>query len=266
MRSGRTPRSSRPTWDTNESGLGTWGLGLGEDVLTVKELAVSFGSFKAVSGVNLEVREGELVVLLGANGAGKTTLFRALSGMTRADKGSRVEFAGRDLSFLPPRAIVDAGVSHCPEGRKLFPGLSVMTNLRLGAYRCRDRADIDRRLQRILSLFPPLQDRLGDPAGALSGGQQQMVAIGRALMAEPKILLLDEPSVSLAPKVVSQVLETVAAINRAGTMVLLAEQNAYAALQIARRGYVLESGRIVLEGAASDLMQHDEVRRAYLGA
>jgi branched-chain amino acid transport system ATP-binding protein len=235
-------------------------------MLAVSSLSVSFGSFQAVRDVSLDVREGELVVLLGANGAGKTTLFRALSGMTRADRGSRVEFAGRDLSALAPRAIVDAGVSHCPEGRKLFPGLSVMTNLRLGAYRCRDRAAVAPRVERILSLFPALKDRLGDPAGALSGGQQQMVAIGRALMAEPRILLLDEPSVSLAPKVVRQVLETVAAINRAGTMVLLAEQNAYAALEIAHRGYVLESGRIVLDGAAAELMQHDEVRRAYLGA
>jgi branched-chain amino acid transport system ATP-binding protein len=235
-------------------------------MLAVNSLSVSFGSFQAVRDVSLDVREGELVVLLGANGAGKTTLFRALSGMTRADQGSRVEFAGRDLAALAPRAIVDAGVSHCPEGRKLFPGLSVMTNLRLGAYRCRDRGAVAPRLERILSLFPALKDRLGDPAGALSGGQQQMVAIGRALMAEPRILLLDEPSVSLAPKVVRQVLETVAAINRAGTMVLLAEQNAYAALEIAHRGYVLESGRIVLDGAAAELMQHDEVRRAYLGA
>ena len=235
-------------------------------MLNVANLTVSYSRFQAVCEASLDVRDGELVVLLGANGAGKTTLFRALSGMTRADAGSRIEFGGRSLASLPPRAIVDAGVSHCPEGRKLFPGLSVFTNLRLGAYRCRDRADIERRLERILSLFPALKDRLGDPAGALSGGQQQMVAIGRALMAEPRVLLLDEPSVSLAPKVVRQVLETVAAINRAGTMVLLAEQNAYAALEIAHRGYVLENGRIVLEGAARELMDHDEVRRAYMGA
>ena len=235
-------------------------------MLSVANVTVSYGGFQAVCNATLDVREGELVVLLGANGAGKTTLFRALSGMTRADAGSAMTFAGHDLSALPPRAIVDAGVSHCPEGRKLFPGLSVMTNLRLGAYRSRDRAAIDRRLDRVLSLFPALKDRLADPAGALSGGQQQMVAIGRSLMAEPRILLLDEPSVSLAPKVVRQVLETVAAINHAGTMVLLAEQNAYAALAIAHRGYVLEGGRVVLEGSAKELMEHDEVRRAYMGA
>jgi branched-chain amino acid transport system ATP-binding protein len=235
-------------------------------MLSVANVTVSYGGFQAVCSATLDVREGELVVLLGANGAGKTTLFRALSGMTRADAGSAMTFAGHDLSRLPPRDIVDAGVSHCPEGRKLFPGLSVMTNLRLGAYRSRDRAAIDRRLDRVLSLFPGLKDRLADPAGALSGGQQQMVAIGRSLMAEPRILLLDEPSVSLAPKVVRQVLETVAAINHAGTMVLLAEQNAYAALAIAHRGYVLEGGRVVLEGSAKELMEHDEVRRAYMGA
>ena len=235
-------------------------------MLNVRDLTVSYGGFQAVCNARLDVHEGELVVLLGANGAGKTTLFRALSGMTRADAGSAMTFAGHDLSRLPPRDIVDAGVSHCPEGRKLFPGLSVMTNLRLGAYRSRDRAAIDRRLDRVLSLFPALKDRLADPAGALSGGQQQMVAIGRSLMAEPRILLLDEPSVSLAPKVVRQVLETVAAINHAGTMVLLAEQNAYAALAIAHRGYVLEGGRVVLEGSAKELMEHDEVRRAYMGA
>jgi branched-chain amino acid transport system ATP-binding protein len=235
-------------------------------MLSVAGLTVSYGAFQAVCDASLTVRSGELVVLLGANGAGKTTLFRALSGMTRVDAGSRISFDGHDLTRLTPRAIVDAGISHCPEGRKLFPGLSVMTNLRLGAYRSRDRAAIERRLERVLSLFPALTDRLGDAAGALSGGQQQMVAIGRALMAEPRLLLLDEPSVSLAPKVVRQVLETVAAINRAGTMVLLAEQNAYAALDIAHRGYVLEAGRLVLEGPASELMQHDEVRRAYMGA
>ena len=235
-------------------------------MLSVANLGVSFGSFQAVCDVSLEVRPGELVALLGANGAGKTTLFRALSGMTPATSGSRATFDGHELLTLTPRAIVAGGMSHCTEGRKLFPVLSVRNNLRLGAYLCRDTVEIERRLERVLKLFPPLTDRLGDSAGALSGGQQQMVAIGRALMAETRLLLLDEPSVSLAPKVVRQVLETVAEINRAGTMVLLAEQNAYAALEIATRGYVLENGRIVLEGAARELMDHDEVRRAYMGA
>jgi branched-chain amino acid transport system ATP-binding protein len=235
-------------------------------MMRVSGLSISYGSFQAVRDVTLEVCEGELVVLLGANGAGKTTVFRALSGLTRAGAGSRVQFAGRDLSHLAPRAIVDAGVVHCPEGRHLFPALSVLSNLRLGAYRCRDRHEIDRRLDRAFALFPMLAERTSTPAGALSGGQQQMVAIARALMAEPRLLLLDEPSVSLAPKVVRQVLETVAEINRAGTMVLLSEQNAYAALEIAHRGYVMENGRIVLEGPAADLARHDEVRRAYMGA
>ncbi|MDP3716985.1 MAG: ABC transporter ATP-binding protein [Acidobacteriota bacterium] len=234
--------------------------------LQVSNLTVSYGGFQATREVNLEVREGELVVLLGANGAGKTTVFRAVSGLLRADAGAGIQFAGRELSTLSPREIVATGLSHCPEGRKLFPALSVLTNLRLGAYLCHDRHAVEQRLGRVLSLFPALSTRTGDPAGALSGGQQQMVAIGRALMAEPRLLLLDEPSVSLAPKVVRQVLDAVAAINRAGTMVLLAEQNAYAALEIAHRGYVLENGRIVIEGPAAELMTHDEVRRAYMGA
>jgi branched-chain amino acid transport system ATP-binding protein len=235
-------------------------------MLTVSQLSVTYGAGNAVSDVDLEVRRGELVALLGANGAGKTTVFRAVSGLVRPAPGARVEFDGRALHGLPPRDIVDAGLSHCPEGRHLFPGLSVLTNLRLGAYRCRDRREIDRRLEKALALFPVLADRARTPAGSLSGGQQQMVAIGRALMAEPRLLLLDEPSVSLAPRVVRQVLDTVDAIHRSGTMVLLAEQNAYAALEIADRGYVLENGRIVLTGPAAELMEHDEVRRAYMGA
>src|SRR5688572_8456639 len=181
----RILRSSTPTWGTTN--------GMGRQMLKVSGLTVSYGSFQAVRQIEFEVRAGELVVLLGANGAGKTTIFRALSGLTRADGGSRIEFAGHDLALRSPRAIVDAGMSHCPEGRKLFPALSVGTNLRLGAYRCHDKAEIERRLERVLTLFPPLSGRMHDPAGALSGGQQQMVSIGRALMAEPKILLLDEP-------------------------------------------------------------------------
>jgi branched-chain amino acid transport system ATP-binding protein len=234
-------------------------------MLRVNNLTVEIQGFLAVREVSLDVREGELVVLLGANGAGKTTIFRTLSALARAAAGSRLEFAGRDISRLSPRAIVDAGIAYCPEGRSLFPGLSVLTNLRLGAYRCHNRAEVARRLESVLALFPILHERAGQAAESLSGGQQQMVAIGRALMARPTLLLLDEPSLSLAPLVVRQVLAAVKEINRAGTMVLLAEQNAYAALEIAHRGYVLESGRIVLEGAAAELMQHAEVRRAYIG-
>jgi branched-chain amino acid transport system ATP-binding protein len=234
-------------------------------MLKVANLSVELGGFRAAREVSLEVREGELVVLLGANGAGKSTIFRALSALVRADAKSRVEFFGRDLTHLSPRAIVDAGIAHCPEGRRLFPALTVVVNLRLGAYRCRDRHDVARRLDTIFALFPILRERASDLAGSLSGGQQQMVAIGRALMARPRLLLLDEPSLGLAPLVVRQVLAAIAEINRSGTMVLLAEQNAYAALEIAHRGYVLENGRIVLEGPAADLMAHAEVKRAYIG-
>jgi branched-chain amino acid transport system ATP-binding protein len=235
-------------------------------MLKITNLTVELQGVRVASDVNLEVREGELVVLLGANGAGKTTIFRAVSALVGPAAGSRLEFFGRDISRLPPQAIVDAGIAHCPEGRSLFPGLSVATNLRLGAYRCHNRQELARRLETVCGLFPVLRERSLQPAGSLSGGQQQMVAIGRALMARPRLLLLDEPSLSLAPLVVRQVLAAVAAINREGTMVLLAEQNAYAALEIAHRGYVLENGRIVLEGTAAALMQHSEVRRAYMGA
>jgi branched-chain amino acid transport system ATP-binding protein len=234
-------------------------------MLKVTNLTVELQGFLAAREVHLDVRQGELVVLLGANGAGKTTIFRALSALVRPSAGSRIEFCGRDLSRLSPQAIVDAGIAHCPEGRRLFPGLSVLTNLRLGAYRCHNRDQIAQRLDSVFALFPTLRDRARQDAGSLSGGQQQMVAIGRALMAQPALLLLDEPSLSLAPLVVRQVLQAVREINRAGTMVLLAEQNAYAALEIAHRGYVLEGGRIVLEGRAADLMRHEEVKRAYMG-
>jgi branched-chain amino acid transport system ATP-binding protein len=235
-------------------------------MLRVTNLTVELGSFRAAREVNLDVRAGELVVLLGANGAGKSTIFRALSALVRPTAASRIQFFDRDITRLSPRAIVDAGISHCPEGRHLFPALSVAANLRLGAYRCRDGQEVARRFERVLDLFPVLRERAADPAGSLSGGQQQMVAIGRALMAQPKLLLLDEPSLGLAPLVVRHMLAAIVEINRAGTMLLLAEQNAYAALEIAHRGYVLENGRIVLEGPAADLMTHAEVKRAYIGA
>jgi branched-chain amino acid transport system ATP-binding protein len=234
-------------------------------MLKVSNLSADLDGYRAVREVSLEVRPGELVVLLGANGAGKSSIFRALSGLIRPCGASRIEFFDRDITRRSPRAIVDAGIAHCPEGRKLFPALSVGANLRLGAYRCRDRHETARRIDGMFEIFPMLRERAADAAGALSGGQQQMVAIARALMARPRLLLLDEPSLGLAPLVVRQVLAAIAEINRGGTMVLLAEQNAYAALEMAHRGYVLENGRLVLEGPAADLMGHAEVKRAYIG-
>ena len=235
-------------------------------MLTVSSLTVELDGFRAVKDVSFEVRAGELVVLLGANGAGKSTIFRTLSGLVRPTTGSRIEFFEHDLTRLSPRGIVDAGISQAPEGRRLFPALSVTANLRLGAYRCRDEKEVARRLDTVYALFPLLRERGSASAGALSGGQQQMVAIGRALMAHPRLLLLDEPSLGLAPLVVRQMLAAIAEINRRGTMVLLAEQNAYAALEIAHRGYVIENGCVVLNGAAADLVEHAEVKRAYIGA
>jgi branched-chain amino acid transport system ATP-binding protein len=234
-------------------------------MLSIANLSVDLGAFHAVRDVSLDIREGELVVLLGANGAGKSTIFRALSALVPVTAGSRIAFDGCDMTHSTPRQIVDAGIVHCPEGRRLFPALSVGTNLRLGAYLCRDRQVVMQRFDAVFALFPVLRERASDPAGALSGGQQQMVAIARALMAGPKLLLLDEPSLGLAPLVVRQVFAAIAEITRSGTMVFLAEQNAYAALEIAQRAYVLESGCIVLEGAASDLMTHADVKRAYIG-
>ena len=235
-------------------------------MLSVKNLSVDIGAFHAVRDVSLTVRERELVVILGANGAGKSTIFRALSGLVPAEAVSRIEFCGREIARLSPRQIVDAGIVHCPEGRRLFPLLSVETNLRLGAYRCRDKHAAAGLMDTVVGVFPALRERMQSPAGALSGGQQQMVAIGRALMGQPKLLTLDEPSLGLAPLVVRQVFEAIAEINRSGTMVLLAEQNAYAALEIAQRAYVLDGGRIVLEGTASELLTHADVKRAYIGA
>lgn len=235
-------------------------------MLEVRALRVRYGSASpALDGVDLDVAPGECVTLLGANGSGKSSLFGALSGLLRFD--GVVRFQGDDLGKLRPAAIVARGVAQCPEGRKLFPELSVEKNLRLGAYvGRRDRRATDEALEEVCALFPDVRGKLRAPAGALSGGQQQMVAIGRALMARPKLLLLDEPSLGLAPRMVQAMLDAVAAINRAGTMVLLAEQNAYAALSIAHRGYVLANGKVVLEGSASTLQQNELVKKAFIGA
>lgn len=229
-------------------------------------MTVRYGSADVLSNVDLTIGTGEVVTLLGSNGAGKTTLFCVLSGLVRPSSGT-VTFMGEDLARMRAGRIVERGIAQCPEGRKLFAQLSVEKNLMLGGYVHRgDRRAMKQSFESIIALFPALEAKLGAPAGSLSGGQQQMVAIGRALMARPKLLLLDEPSLGLAPLVLQQTLDAVAAINRTGTMVLLAEQNAYAALAIAHRGYVISDGRIVLEGTAADLRENDDVRRAFIGA
>jgi len=234
-------------------------------MLEVRKLGVRYGDAAAVDAVDFTIADGELVTLLGANGSGKSSLFAALSGLVPAT--GEITFNGRAIRGMRSEKIVALGIAQCPEGRNLFPDLSVEKNLRLGAYvRRHVRGDADASLARVLDLFPAIRPKLNVPAGALSGGQQQMVAIGRALMARPKLLLLDEPSLGLAPKVVQAMLEAVAAINRDGTMVLLAEQNAYAALSIAHRGYVLSDGRVVLEGSASALQANELVRKAFIGA
>jgi len=234
-------------------------------MLQLERVSLSYGSFRALDEITLHAKAGELVVLLGANGAGKSSIFLALSGIHRTSGGS-MKFDGRELGGMKPSAIVEAGLVHCPEGRKLFPAMSVEKNLTLGAYvHRRDRAGIRRTLEEVYEMFPILRQKKDDPAGSLSGGQQQMVALGRALMSRPRTLLLDEPSLGLAPLVVRQMFEVIQRINRAGTTVLLAEQNAYAALGIAHRAYVIENGRIVMEGDRDTLLKDEGIRKAYIG-
>lgn len=234
-------------------------------MLQLENVAVNYGSFRALDGVDLHVDAGELVVLLGANGAGKSTIFRAISGLNKVAEGD-IRLNGQSIANRRPSQIVEAGVVQCPEGRKLFPQMSVMKNLLLGAYVHRkDKQGVRKSLEEVLELFPILREKQDDAAGSLSGGQQQMVAIGRALMSRPKMLLLDEPSLGLAPLVVKQVFEVVKRINAGGTSVLLAEQNAYAALQIADRAYVIESGKIVMSGDRDAMLGDDRIRKAYIG-
>jgi branched-chain amino acid transport system ATP-binding protein len=235
-------------------------------MLRFDNVDLHYGSFKALSGVTMHAAAGELVVLLGANGAGKTSIFMAASGIQKPSAGS-IRFADNELVGKRPAHIVESGLVHCPEGRKLFPMMSVRKNLTLGAYVHRgDKAGIKRSLDEVFGLFPILEKKQDDPAGSLSGGQQQMVAIGRAMLGRPKVLLLDEPSLGLAPLVVKQVFEVIQRINRAGTTVLLAEQNAYSALAIAHRAYVIERGHITLEGDRDSLLNNEAVRAAYIGA
>ncbi len=235
-------------------------------MLSLDRVSLSYGSFRALHDVSIHADDGELVVLLGSNGAGKSSIFLTMSGLNRASSGS-IRFGAHELVGRKPSQIVADGLVHCPEGRKLFPGMSVLKNLTLGAYvHRRDSKGVKRTLDEVFELFPILHEKRETPAGSLSGGQQQMVAIGRALMGRPKALLLDEPSLGLAPLVVKQMFEIIARINRAGTTVLLAEQNAYAALNIASRAYVIEQGRIVMEGGRDELLNNPQVRKAYIGA
>lgn len=235
-------------------------------MLEISDLNVRYGEFLALRGVSLKVEESELAVVLGANGAGKSTLFRTVNGLIKPASGEIV-FRGNHIEGRPANTVVKAGVAQSAEGRHLFPGLSVLKNLTLGAYlRRRDREGVKETLDRVYELFPILYDKRSDPAGSLSGGQQQMAAIGRALMAGPRLLILDEPSLGLAPLVAQQMLDAVVEINRGGLTILLAEQNARAALQIAHKGYVMEEGRISLSGSREELMDNSEVRRAYMGA
>ncbi|MFC5478650.1 ABC transporter ATP-binding protein [Massilia suwonensis] len=235
-------------------------------MLRLDQVSLSYGSFRALHDVSIHADEGELVVLLGSNGAGKSSIFLTMSGLQKASTGS-IRFGNHELVGRKPSQIVADGLVHCPEGRKLFPGMSVLKNLTLGAYvHRRDSKGTQKTLDEVFELFPILHEKKDQAAGSLSGGQQQMVAIGRALMGRPKALLLDEPSLGLAPLVVKQMFEVIARINKAGTTVLLAEQNAYAALNIASRAYVIEQGRIVMEGGREELLNNEQVRRAYIGA
>jgi branched-chain amino acid transport system ATP-binding protein len=233
-------------------------------VLELHGLRAAYGPVEALRGVDLEVRAGELVCLLGANGAGKSSTLRAISGLVRPT-GGRIVFDGRTITGLEPAAILTAGIAHCPEGRRVFPYLTVQENLVMGAFVRRDRDGIAADLERVCAHFPILGERRRQAAGTLSGGEQQMLAIGRALMARPRLILFDEPSLGLAPTVVETTFGIIADIRRQGTTVLMVEQNAYLTLQMADRGYVMETGRIVLAGAARELMTNDHVRRAYLG-
>ena len=235
-------------------------------MLQLNHVDVCYGSFKALTDISMTVDAGELVVLLGANGAGKSSLFNAISGLVKPTAGE-IQFEDKQLNGMKASAVVASGVVQCAEGRKLFPQMSVMQNLMMGAYvHRRDRQGNRKRLNEVLELFPILADKADEPAESLSGGQQQMVAIGRAMMSRPRLLMLDEPSLGLAPLVVKQVFETVKQINSLGTTVLLAEQNAFAALKIAHRAYVMENGHLVMEGDRETMLGNEQVRKAYIGA
>jgi len=236
----------------------------GNLILELDDVHTYYGSIHALKGISLNVRDGEVVTLLGANGAGKSTTLRSINGLNRPRQGS-IRFEGRDITQTAPHQIVKRGIAQSPEGRRLFPRMSVTENLEMGAFQRRDRAGIREDMDRVFDLFPRLKERRSQKAGTMSGGEQQMCAIGRALMARPKLLLLDEPSLGLAPIFVERIFEIVKTINDQGTSILLVEQNALMALDAADRGYVLETGRIVLADEAQALKTNEQVRKTYLG-
>ena len=240
------------------------GAGQRGKILELEDVHTYYGSIHAIKGVSLDVYEGEVVTLIGANGAGKSTTLRSINGLNHPREG-KIRFQGRDITDDSPHAIVKMGISQSPEGRRLFSRMSVMENLEMGAFQRDDRAGIKESLDRVFELFPRLQERRNQRAGTMSGGEQQMCAIGRALMAQPKLLLLDEPSMGLAPIFVERIFEIVVEINKQGTPILLVEQNALMALDVADRGYVMETGQIALADDAKSLAENEQVRKTYLG-
>ena len=233
-------------------------------LLEVQDLNVYYGAIHALQGISFTVDEGEIVTLIGANGAGKSTTLKTISGLLKPKSGS-VRYKGEELTSVPAERIVQRGVVHVPEGRKIFATLTVQENLEMGAYTRSDKAEIAASLERVFQSFPRLKERYGQLGGTLSGGEQQMLAVGRALMARPSLLLLDEPSMGLSPILVEEIFRIIQEINKQGTSILLVEQNAFMALQVATRGYVLETGNIPLAGSASELRENPKVRAAYLG-
>ena len=238
---------------------------MAEPILEVKNIFTNYGSIQALKGISLEVYPGEIVTLIGSNGAGKSTTLGSITGITPVSSG-QIVFNGTDITKYKPSDITKLGIAVSPEGREVFGGLSVQENLRIGAYTAKDKKQIEASYQQVYELFPRLYERKKQQAKTMSGGEQQMLAIGRAMMSQPKLLLLDEPSMGLSPNLVEVIFELIERIHKSGTTVLLIEQNANMALSIANRGYVLESGRISLTGKARDLLRNDDVRRAYLGS
>jgi branched-chain amino acid transport system ATP-binding protein len=237
---------------------------LGENLLELEDVHTFYGTIEALKGISINVREGEIVTLIGANGAGKSTTLRTINGLNKPRTGI-VRFAGKDIAGMPAHDVVKLGISQSPEGRRLFGRMTVRENLELGAFQRTDKSEVREDMENVFTLFPRLLERQGQKAGTLSGGEQQMVAMGRAMMARPRLLLLDEPSMGLAPIFVERIFDIIREINKQGTTVLLVEQNALMALGVAQRGYVLETGRVALHDDASALITNEKVRKAYLG-